>query len=123
MNNGLNTVKMLSPDFTVTASYSIPKALIGVNVTYKYNGQKPLFSINNSIQAGRRLAYNMLDISFTRNFWKDRIQLTVGGKNLVGVTNVVAEGVSAVGHSFSGNTVNIAWGRTFFTSLVLHFSR
>lgn len=123
LNNGLNTVKMLSPDFTVTASYSIPKALIGVNVTYKYNGQKPLFSINNSIQAGRRLAYNMLDISFTRNFWKDRIQLTVGGKNLVGVTNVVAEGVSAVGHSFSGNTVNIAWGRTFFTSLVLHFSR
>lgn len=114
---------MLSPDFTVTASYSIPKALIGVNVTYKYNGQKPLFSINNSIQAGRRLAYNMLDVSFTRNFWKDRIQLTVGGKNLVGITNVVAEGVSAVGHSFSGNMVNIAWGRTFFTSLVLHFSR
>lgn len=123
VNNGSNTVKMLSPDFTLGASYTIPKALIGVNITYKYNGQKPLFAINNSIQAGKRLAYNMLDISFTRNFWKDRIQLTVGGKNLIGVTNVAAEGVSAVGHSFSGNTVNIAWGRTFFTSLVLHFSK
>lgn len=123
LNNGSNTVKMLSPDFTITGTYMIPKALIGVNITYKYNGQKPMFAINNSIQAGRRLAYNMLDISFTRNFWKDRIQLTIGGKNLVGVTNVAAEGISVIGHSFSGNSVNIAWGRTFFTSLVLHFGR
>lgn len=123
VNNGGNVVKMLSPDFSATATYMIPKALIGVNITYKYNGQKPLFAINNSIQAGKRLAYHMLDVSFTRNFWKDRIQLTVGGKNLAGVTNVAAEGVSAVGHSFSGNSVNIGWGRTFFTTLVLHFSR
>ena len=114
---------MYSPDLTANASYMIPVAEIGINVYYKYNGIKPLFSINNSIQTGTRNAYHMLDISLTRSFWKNRIQLTIGGKNLVGVKNIAASNVSGVGHSFNGNAVNIGWGRTFFTSLVLHFGK
>ncbi len=115
--------KMLSPDFSATASYTIPKAEIGISIFYKYNGIKPLFSINNSIQTGTRSAYHMLDISLSRNFWKNRIQITMGAKNLLGVTNINADNVSGVGHSFSGTAVNVGWGRTFFTSLVLHFSK
>ncbi len=115
--------KMLTADFTASASYLIPKAEIGISIFYKYTGQKPLFSINNSIQTGTRYAYHSMDVSLSRNFWKDRIQLTVGGKNLLGVKNVQADNVSGVGHNFGGNAVNIGWGRTFFTSLTLHFSK
>lgn len=116
-------VIMFSPDVTVGGSYTIPKAELSLNVSYKYNGSKPLFSVNSGIQAGTRADYHMLDVSLARNFWKDRIQIIVGGKNLLGVTNVATANVSAVGHSIDPNRVNIGWGRTFFTSLVLHFSK
>jgi outer membrane receptor for ferrienterochelin and colicins len=116
-------VKMFSPDFNASASYTIPKAELTLSVFYKFNGKKPLFSINNSIQAGTRNSYHTLDVSLSRSFWKDRIQLTVGGKNLVGVSNITATGVTGVGHNFSSNAVNIGWGRTFFTSLILHFGK
>lgn len=116
-------VRTISNDVTVGGTYFIPKALIGVNISYKYNGKKPLFSINSSIQAGSRDAYHMLDVSLSRNFWKDRIQLTIGGKNLVGVKNVTTTNASAIGHSINSNEVNIGWGRTFFASLTLHFSK
>jgi outer membrane receptor for ferrienterochelin and colicins len=122
-NSGSDKIKLLSPDASAGVSYIIPKAEIGVNIFYKYNGIKPLFSVNSSVQAGTRSAYHSLDVSLTRNFWKDRIQLTVGGKNLAGVKNVITSGVTAIGHNFSGDAVNIGWGRTFFTSLVLHFSK
>lgn len=115
--------KMFSPDFTATASYTIPKALLVLNVFYKYNGSKPVFSVNSSYQTGSRAAYHMLDISMSRSFWKDRIQLTVGGKNLAGVRNIAADNLSGVGHNTGGNAVNVGWGRTFFTSLVLHFGK
>jgi hypothetical protein len=63
-----------------------------------------------------------MDVSLMRNFWKDRIQLTVGAKNLLGVKNVAINGEVVVGHS-DGKYVNVGWGQTFFTSLVLHFSK
>ncbi len=122
-NTGNDKVKTLSPDVSAGGTYTIPKAEVSINVTYKYNGVKPLFSVNSGIQAGTRSAYHMIDVSLSRNFWKDRIQLVVGGKNLAGVTNVATQNVSAVGHSVNPDRVNIGWGRTFFTSLILHFSK
>lgn len=121
--SGNDKIKVFSPDFTATAGYTIPKAELTINVYYKFNGPKPLFSVNNSIQAGTRNSFHWLDVSVSRSFWKDRIQVMVGGKNLVGVRNVTATGVSSVGHNMSGSAVNLGWGRTFFTSLILHFSK
>lgn len=124
-NNKSNVTTFGSTDFRASASYMIPKAEIGINIIYKYNGKKPLFSISGDIETGTRDAYHMLDVSLSRNFWKDRIQLTIGGKNLVGVTDVKATNVTgaAVAHSTDPNNVLIGWGRTFFATLILHFSK
>jgi outer membrane receptor for ferrienterochelin and colicins len=121
--NASEKMKMLSPDFTAMASYLIPKAAIGININYRYTGQKPLFSFSGSFQSGKRFAYHWLDVSLTRNFWKDRIQLTVGGKNLIGVTDVQKQGQVVIGHDSDPASANVGWGRTFFTSLVLRFSK
>lgn len=112
-----------SPDVAVSANYLIPKAELGINVIYKYTGRKPLFSVNSSIQTGSRAAFNWLDISVSRNFWKNRIQIIAGGKNLIGITNVQANNVSGVGHNVGGNAVNIGWGRTFFCTLAFQISK
>ncbi len=123
--SGGEKVKMWSPDFRANVSYLIPKAEIGISVTYKYTGKKPLFSVSSDVETGTRNAYHLLDASLSRNFWKDRIQLTIGGKNLLGVTNVMGNNVGGVSlaHNATPNVVNVGWGRTFFTSLVLHFGK
>ncbi len=118
-----NEIKLWSPDATVKLGYKIPKAEINIDVWYKYNGKKLLYAINSSIQAGTRGDYHSLNVSASKSFWKNRIQLTVGGKNLLGVTNVNAQNVSAIGHSFSGNSTQVNWGRTFFCSLAFEFSK
>jgi outer membrane receptor for ferrienterochelin and colicins len=123
-NNSSNSqLQRISPDVTISTTYLIPKAELNLYIGYKYNGIKPLFSVGSQFNAGTRAAYHMLDISLSRSFWKDRIQLTVGGKNLAGVKNVRTEGVQVQGHSANPNQVNIGWGQTFFTSLILHFSK
>jgi outer membrane receptor for ferrienterochelin and colicins len=119
-----DVVKNLSPDANARIGYTIPKAEISVNAFYKYTGQKALFSMNSSISTGFRDAYHTLDITASKNFWKDRIQLTIGGKNLTGVTNIGAQNASGAAHSIgSGNSMMVNRGRTFFAALVLQFAK
>ena len=121
--SGTSPAKVWSPDFSANATYLIPKAELALYVGYKFNGEKPLFSLDGNFKTGKRYAYSLLDVSLSKNFWKNRIQLTVGGKNLAGVENVRTEGVTVLGHTGNTNSVPVGWGRTFFTSLVLHFSK
>ncbi len=116
-------IKLWSPDANAQIRYTIPKAEIGLNVYYKYTGQKALFSLNSSVSTGIRSAFHNMDVSATRNFWKNRIQLTVGGKNLLGVTNIVSNGAGGVGHNFAQNASLVGWGRTVYTTLVFQFSK
>jgi outer membrane receptor for ferrienterochelin and colicins len=116
-------IKIWSPDANAQVRYTIPKAEIGINVFYKYTGQKALFSLSSSVSTGIRSPFHNLDVSATKNFWKNRIQLTVGGKNLLGVTNIVSNGAGGVGHNFAQNTSLVGWGRTAYTTLVFQFSK
>ncbi len=116
-------VSFASPDASVQVGYKVPKAEITINAYYKYTGSKLNYSLTNSTETGTRNAFNALDISLSRNFWKDRIQVTCGGKNLLNVTNVGNNGVVAFGHGSSGGNTLVNWGRTFFISLNLHFAK
>jgi len=119
-----NAVKNLSPDANARIGYTIPKAEISINAFYKFTGRKALFSMNSSISTGFRDPFHTLDVTASKNFWKDRIQLTVGGKNLAGVTNIGAQDASGATHSVgSGNSMMVNRGRTFFVALVLQFAK
>lgn len=121
--NSSDVLKTNSIDVTASASYLIPKAKVAFNLYYKYNGAKPVFSINSSLQSGMRNGFHSLDASVSRSFWKNRIQLQIGGKNLLGITNVGATGITGVGHNFNSSAVNMLWGRTFYASVVFGFAK
>lgn len=116
-------VSFASPDIALQARYKIPKAEITVSAYYKYTGSKLNYSLTNSSETGTRSPFHGLDISLSRDFWKDRIQLTCGGKNLLNVTNVGNNGAIAFGHGSNGGSTLVNWGRTFFISLNLHFAK
>ena len=122
---GVGPQTLFSPDLKLKAGYKIPKAEIGVMVAYKYTGKKFLYSVTggNANEQGIIYPFNTLDVSLTRNFWKDRIQLTAGAKNILNVTNVATNGAVPFGHEGDGSGVQENWGRTYFVSLNLHFAK
>ncbi|MCS6934221.1 MAG: TonB-dependent receptor [Chitinophagales bacterium] len=123
MQSKTDITRMNSIDITASTTYKIPKAQVQLFLYYKYNGAKPVFSINNSLQSGRRDAFHSLDASLSRAFWKNRIQVQAGVRNILNVTNVGASGIAGVGHNFNPNAVNMLWGRTVFASLVIGYAK
>jgi outer membrane receptor for ferrienterochelin and colicins len=125
LGGGVAPQQMFSPDATLRVGYTIPKAEIGVSVWYKYTGKKPLYSVfgGNANEYGYTYSFNTINFSLTRNFWKNRIQLTCGAKNLLNITNVATNGVIPFGHDTDPNSAMMFWGRTYFVSLNLHLAK
>lgn len=116
---------LFSPDFHFKAGYKIPKAEIGLMLAYKYTGKKLLYSITggNANEQGFTYSFHTLDVSLTRDFWKSRIELSCGAKNILNVTNIATSGAVPFGHEGSQNSAEINWGRTYFVSLNLRFAK
>jgi len=115
-----------SPEVSADANYMIPKAKIRVSVYYKYNGQfiTPYIEGDGTVAEQIIQPYGLLDFSIGRSFWKNRIVLGVGAKNLLNINQVNTNGGTGGGaHSVGGSSVPIAWGRSYFVSLKLQFTK
>lgn len=115
-----------SPEVSADASYIIPKAKLRVSIYYKYNGQfiTPYIESDGSVAEQIIKPYSLLDISLGRSFWKNRITLALGAKNLLNINQVNTNGGSGGGaHSVGATSVPIAWGRSYFVSLKLQFTK
>jgi len=87
---------------------------------YKYNGAYPdiLLTGDSSSVIVTTAAYNSLDFNISRWFWKRRINVQLGGKNLFDVTNIERSVDSE-----SRGSVPINWGRTFFMKVQFSFNK
>ena len=87
---------------------------------YKYNGAYPdiLLTGDSSSVIVTTDAYNSLDFNISRWFWKRRINVQLGGKNLFDVTNIERSVDSE-----SRGSVPINWGRTFFMKVQFSFNK
>jgi outer membrane receptor for ferrienterochelin and colicins len=113
-----------SPDISVRASWLVPRALVLVSVFNKFNGEQTSFVMNDLAGISERTtgAFNLMDISLSRQFWEKRISLTAGVKNVFGVNSVSSAGAVGI-HSGSTDSVSVAWGRTFFASLKFSYNK
>lgn len=115
-----------SPEVSANANYVIPKAKLRLTVYYKYNGQfiTPYIESDGSVAEQIINPYGLLDFSVGRSFWKNRVVVNVGAKNLLDINQVNTNGGSGGGaHSVGATSVPIAWGRSYFVSLKLQFSK
>lgn len=115
---------VFSPEASVSASYLVPKAKVWVSLFYKFNGQfiTPYLSDNNEIYEQVIQPYNLLDLTLSRSFWKNRITLAAGVKNLLDVINVATNGGVAGAHSSTSGALSIGWGRSYFASIKFNFA-
>ncbi len=112
-------------DVTLQANYWWRKTDLNFSVFYKYNGLYPellLVSEDESV-ISETAPYNSLDINVSRWFWKRRVNVQLGGKNLFDVTNVTRTGASGGGtHTGGGgSSVPVNWGKTFFIKVQFNF--
>ncbi len=115
-----------SEEVTLSSSYRFIKPELTLAVFYKYTGKAPQVVFDgDGLSWGTVDSYNSMDFTATKGFWTNRIRLSAGVKNIFDVTTVPATGVSG-GHgggSGGGNSMNIAWGRTFFMKLAFTFNK
>jgi outer membrane receptor for ferrienterochelin and colicins len=112
-----------STDFNLNISYNIPKWDLDLNLLNKYTGKRPGYYLdeNDEVQLGTIQAFHMMDISATKRFWNDRVNLTVGVKNILDVTDIQSNVAASGGVHSTGNAISQSWGRSFFASMKLNF--
>ena len=113
-----------APNAHVQIQHTWKKAGIHTAVFYKYTGAiQGFFQDGNGLILPTRIGdYHLLDANLRRRFWQERIDLTLGVKNLLNVRNVPLSGSSGAAHS-GGSSSPRALGRNLFFNLQFYFSK
>lgn len=112
-----------TPEFVGNISYLWKKPALNFSLFYKYTGrvQSYLKQEDGAIFTFRQASYSMLDFNLQRFFWKKRISIALGGKNMLNVTTIATSAVATGAHTASGNATPIGWGRSFYVRISFTF--
>jgi outer membrane receptor for ferrienterochelin and colicins len=109
-----------SPELVSNLSYQLKNGTTKFSVFYKYTGKVVAYFINEDASITQNFIsdYQLLDIQVQQWFLKKTLSVSLGGKNLLNVTNVNSGSGSTGGaHTSSTGTAPIAWGRSFYVSI------
>lgn len=101
--------------------YMWRKPHIGFNIFYKYTGPQPFLTTaitGDATYSGLQYAYHYCDASVEKKFFRKRLQVVAGVKNIFDITQLKTSGVISTGPHNSGVSGNFL-PRSFFTSLRL----
>ncbi len=106
-----------SPEFSASFNYWRSEKRFRFNVIYKYNGKVPDFRVGDAGEAVQVTipAFNLLDVTSSYAFFKNKLTLSAGVKNIFDVSNLDVINGSGGVHA-SGSFV-AGWGRSYFVSL------
>ncbi len=75
----------------------------------------------NKVEESEIPAYVYSDLNASKSIFKNKLNISIGIKNLFDIKNLTVSGYSGNVHNFSGNNeINNLWGRTFFTNITLN---
>lgn len=107
----------------VEHSLSVEQKLIRTGTSFslfvKHNGEQPVFLTNEagSIRRFDNPSFTLVDVSVQQALLDDKLQLSGGAKNLLGVTNIVNSGASGVHSNLSAGSTPVATGTSLFLKL------
>jgi outer membrane receptor for ferrienterochelin and colicins len=113
-----------SPEFSENISYRFVKEKINISVFYKYNGKIPGYVlVNDEVQQTSLSDYHTMDATVSKLFFKERIGISVGCKNIFDVKNISSTLVSGGAHSSSATSVPLSTGRNYFIKLTFSLTK
>ncbi|MEM9987045.1 MAG: outer membrane beta-barrel protein, partial [Bacteroidota bacterium] len=108
------------PELQNELKISIPRTKVQAVFTHRYFGQQIRFFSNSAgeVEEGFIGSYQLLNGTLSSSFWKDRIFVAFGAKNILNTQTVPTSETGGGGaHSSVGNSVLLNWGRTYFVRL------
>jgi outer membrane receptor for ferrienterochelin and colicins len=113
-----------SPEILENLSYKFIRQKLTVSVFYKYNGKLPGFAIiSGEVRQTALAAYHTMDATVSKLFYKDRIGMTLGCKNIFDVRNLSSTLVAGGAHSSSATSIPLSTGRNYFIKLSLNLTK
>ncbi len=117
-------------DFSYTAewmanvTYTFKDPELQLALFFKHQGELPGFGYNAEDELVEQsiAAFQMLDLSINKAFWKKKLHATLGCKNVLDVQNVQANLASGGAHTSASNSISVGTGRTVFIRLRLKFT-
>ncbi len=113
---------LLSPELRANFTQQIPAWKMSWSIFYKYTGRTLNYyqdQTDGSVKQGELGSFHTLDVSVSKQLFKEKLTLSLYGKNLAGVTNVINTGGNAI-HSTGGDQL-VAWGRSIAVALRFNF--
>lgn len=112
-----------SPELLSNVSYRFPRQKMSLSIFYKFTGRLPGYALNDGVVTQTTLgSYTMADLTLSRQFWRDQLDLTLGCKNLANVQNINSTLAAAGAHSGASTSLPLATGRTYFIRLQCRLS-
>lgn len=111
-------------DFIAGLQVREPRSNVKLNADIKMYGKKNYFyASGGKIKEGNQEAYEMLNVSVNRRFLKNRLNITLGAKNLLDVKTVRLKGKPDGGAHTSSIGTPIAYGTSFFLKASFKISK
>jgi outer membrane receptor for ferrienterochelin and colicins len=106
-----------------SVSYTVPSCKTIFSAYYKYNGKSQRFIETTSAFVISEVdAGNWLDVSVRKNFFNDKLEATIGSRNLFDIKNISQTRTAAgVGHATSSEVL-MAYGRSYFVKLTYNLN-
>ena len=110
---------------TSSTTYYVEKWKTAISLIYKFNGKQKEYSAvggtdtsgNSNFSLVTRDSFHWLDASIKKSFFNDKIETTLGARNLLDVTRVNSSFSSTSSHG-SGNSFLLGYGRSFYLKLL-----
>jgi outer membrane receptor for ferrienterochelin and colicins len=114
-------VYLYSPDFSSDLTVTIPSIQLTMNVLYRHTGAMPTYNFgkNGVIEEGRLSSWNLLNATVGKQFFKGKVSITTGVKNILNIQNIVSQGAIGVGHGASARDVPVNFGKSYFVKMAV----
>jgi outer membrane receptor for ferrienterochelin and colicins len=76
---------------------------------------------NEAFRLARTDGFHMMDFVVSQPFWKERLELSVGVKNIFDVTTINSTNSTASAHNAATDRLNLYYGRSYFARLMYQF--
>jgi outer membrane receptor for ferrienterochelin and colicins len=131
-NNEVNAENdfLYSYQVNTSTTYHIKKIKTSISILLKHNGKQKNYVAtgtdtdrNSIFSKSTTNAYSWLDASLRKSFFKNTIQATLGGRNLLDVTNVGVSNSETGGvHSSNNSSLLLGYGRSYYLKLLLNLN-
>ncbi|WP_448606553.1 TonB-dependent receptor plug domain-containing protein [Paenimyroides ceti] len=119
---------LYSMNLNFNVSYKIEKTNTTASLLFKYTGpeyeyvQTGTDIINPTYIRGKRQEISWVDATVRQGFYNNKLDVTVGVRNLFDVTRIRTSSEGAGAHTAGANTLLMGYGRSYFVKLLYKLS-